>query len=107
MEKEPCTKFCGVLVRLHKVINLQRFEFSVSDVIPANVQNILPLIFFAFFVIFLEKKPTIKFYGVFDHFLGTYEVAKFSMTELYLDVSDVIQTNEHTKHDNCGLHVNF
>ena len=40
MEKEPCTKFCGVLLRFLEVIKLQSIEFSVSDVIPANVQNI-------------------------------------------------------------------
>ena len=77
MRKDPCTKFCGVLIRFHKVVKLQSFEFSVSDVIPENVQNISPLVFFAFFVSFMEKKPPIKFYGVFDHFSRAYEVAKF------------------------------
>ena len=42
-------KVCSVLVRFNEVIKLQSFEFSVSDVIPANVQNISPLVFFAFF----------------------------------------------------------
>ena len=49
MEKESCTKFCGVFVRFHEIIKLQSFEFSVSDAIPANVQNISSLVFFAFF----------------------------------------------------------
>ena len=43
-------------IRLHEVLKLQSFEFSVSDVIYANVQNISPLIFFAFFVSIMEKK---------------------------------------------------
>ena len=43
-KKEPCTKFCVVLVRLHKVITLQSFKFSVSD--------ISPLFFFAFLKFF-------------------------------------------------------
>ena len=77
MRKDPCTKFCGVLIRFHEVVKLQSFEFSVSDVIPENVQHISPLVFFAFFVSFMEKKPPIKFYGVFDHFSRAYEVAKF------------------------------
>ena len=34
MDKEPCTKFCGILIRFHEVIKLQSFGFSVSDVIP-------------------------------------------------------------------------
>ena len=49
MEKKSCTKFCGVLVRFHEIIELQSFEFSVSDVISTNVQNISSLVFFAFF----------------------------------------------------------
>ena len=77
MEKEPCTKFCGVLVRFHELIKLQSFEFSVSDIIPTNVQNISLLVVFSYFVSFMEKKSRIKFYGVFDHFSRTYEVAKF------------------------------
>ena len=55
----------------------------------------------------MEKKPSLKFYGVFDHFSQTYEIAKFWIIKLYFDVSDVMQGNEHTKHANCGLHVNF
>ena len=67
MKKEPCTDFCGVLIRFHEVIKLQSSEFSVSDAIHANVQNMLSLVYFAFFVSFLEKKP-INFYSAFDHF---------------------------------------
>ena len=44
MDKEPCTKFCGMLIRFHEVLNK-----SVSEVISANVQNISPLVFFASF----------------------------------------------------------
>ena len=43
MEKEPCTKFCGVLISSREVMKLQSFESGVSDVITANVQNISPL----------------------------------------------------------------
>ena len=39
-------------------------------------------------------------------FLRTYEVVKYSMIKLYLDVEDVILTKEHTKYGNSGLHVN-
>ena len=77
MEKDPCTNFCGVLVRFHEVIKLQSSEFSVSDVIPTNVQSMSPLVFFAFFTSFQEKKRPIKFHGVFDHFSQTNEVEKF------------------------------
>ena len=88
MEKESCTKFCVILVIFHEVIKLQSSVFNVSDVIPGKVQNISPLVFFAFLVAsFMEKKTPIKFYGVFDHFSRTYEVAKFRMIKLYLDVS--------------------
>ena len=33
----------------------------------------------------MEKKLLVKFYGVFDHFSGTYHVVKFWMIKLYLD----------------------
>ena len=55
----------------------------------------------------MGKKPPIKFYGIFDQFLRTYEVSKFWMINLYLNVSDIMHANEHKKHANCGLHVNF
>ena len=90
-----------------KVIKLQSLEFSISDTIPTNVQNISLLVFFAFFVSFMEKKPPLKFIGVFVHFLRTYEVPKFSMIKSYLDISDVIRVYEHSKYAYCGLHVNF
>ena len=60
-----------------------------------------------YFVSFMKEKPPINFYSVFDHFSQTYEVKKFCIIKLYLNVSDVIHTNRHTKYANCGLHVNF
>ena len=66
------------------------------------------LVFFAFFVTFMEKIPLIiKFYGVFDHFSRTCYVAKFWTTKLYLYVSDVIHANEQKKYANCDLRVIF
>ena len=47
--KGPCTKFCGILISSHEVVKLQSFESGVSDVIPANVQNISALFFLAHF----------------------------------------------------------
>lgn len=49
IEKESCTKFGGVLIGFHEIMKLDSFEFGVSVVIPANVQNISALIFFAYF----------------------------------------------------------
>ena len=77
MEKEPCTKFCGDLVRFHKVIKIPKFEFSVNDVIPPNIQKQHPWFSLHFLTTFMEKKPSLKFYGAFDHFSQTYEIAKF------------------------------
>ena len=48
MEKEPCANFCGALISSHKVMGLQRFESSMSDIISAYVQNISSLVFFAY-----------------------------------------------------------
>ena len=56
MEEEPCTKFCGVVVKFHEVIKLQGFKLGESDVISANVQNISPLVFFAIFLLVLCRK---------------------------------------------------
>ena len=72
-----------------------------------NFQNIFSLVYFAFFVSFMEEQPPIKFYSAFGNFLRTYEVAKFWMIKLCLDTSDVIHANEHTKYAICVLHVNF
>ena len=41
MEKEPSTKFCGILVRFHIVIKLHSFELSLSDVITEKCTNYL------------------------------------------------------------------
>ena len=43
----------------------------------------------------MVKEPFVQFYGSSDHFSGTYEVAKFQMIKLCLDVSDVIHANEY------------
>ena len=50
IQKEPCTKFYGAFfARFDEVIKLQTAEFSVSDIILTDLQNISNLIFFAFF----------------------------------------------------------
>ena len=87
-------------------MKLQSFQFEVCDDIPANVENILPLLFF-FVVDFMKKEPKTKFYGVFEHFSQTHEITKFWMIKLCFNVSDVTHVNEHTSYANCGLHVNF
>ena len=43
----------------------------------------------------MEKAPpTIKFYGVFNHFSQPHEVAKSWTIKLYHCISDIIHTNE-------------
>ena len=63
--------------------------------------------FCIFFVNFVGENTFEKFCCVFDHFSWSYEVPKFWMINLYLDVSGGIHANEYTKHANRGLHVNF
>ena len=60
MEKKPFKNVCEVLVSFHEVMKLQSFEFSVNDVIPANTQNILPLVFFAYLCYFYGETTLIK-----------------------------------------------
>ena len=71
--KKKLVQGCGVLISFHEVMKLQSLEFGLSDVIPANIQNISSLVFFSF----MEKKLSTKFYGVFDHFSRNYEVITF------------------------------
>ena len=55
-----------------------------------------------FFVGFMEKKPFVKSCGVFDHFSQVYQVLKFLMIKMYLDVKDIMHPNEPRKHASCG-----
>ena len=71
MEKESCTKFCHVLISFNEVMKLQSFEFDASDVILRMYKT------FYIFVNFTENELSAKFYGVLDHFSGTYKVTKF------------------------------
>ena len=97
--EEPCTKFCGVLVRFHKVVMQQNFEL-MSHSYPRmykTFQNI-SLVFIVFLLLVLYRKSLLYSFMVFsDHFSRTYEVAKFWVIKLYLDVSDVIHVTEHTR----------
>ena len=47
MEKDPSTKFCGVLISSHEVIKLKSFESGVNNIIPENVQKTSCLLFVA------------------------------------------------------------
>ena len=96
MKKKPCKNICGVLVSFHEFLKSQSFEFSVNDVIPTNTKNILPLVCFAYLCYFYGKTTLIKVLWCFWPILRTFEVTKFWMIKLRLDVSDVIQANEHT-----------
>ena len=47
-KKEPCAKFCGVLISSHEVVKLKSSESGASDAILGNVPNISSLVFFAY-----------------------------------------------------------
>ena len=49
MKKEPCAKFCAILISSQEVMKLQSFESGLSDFVSANVQNIPALVFLARF----------------------------------------------------------
>ena len=44
----------------------------------------------------MEIELSINVSGVFDHFSRIYEITKFSLTKLCIDVSDIIPAIEHT-----------
>ena len=63
-----------VLISFHEVVKLKSAEFYVSDLLPENEQNSLPLVSFPIFVSFMAKQPSAKIYVVFNHFSQTYGV---------------------------------
>ena len=92
-----CLTFCqffslSLLIKVQLIKKARNTRKCTKHFIPGFLCNLL--------LVLWRKKC------VFDHFSQTYEVAKFSMIKLYIDMSDVIPENEHAKHANCGLHVN-
>ena len=67
-EREPCAKFWSLLISSHEIMKLQKFEYWVSNVRPANVQNISLLVSFHSFVTFMVKEPFTQIDSEFDHF---------------------------------------
>ena len=55
MEKDPCKKFCGVLISSHKVMKLQSFESGLNDVIPQMYKTFHPWFSFHIFLILWRK----------------------------------------------------
>ena len=53
MDKKPCAKFFGILISFNEVMMFQSFEFDISDIIPASVQNISLQVFFHIFFFIL------------------------------------------------------
>ena len=64
MEKEPCTKFCVVLISSQEVMKLQSFKSSMSD--SRMYKTLYPWFCLHVFVNFMEKEPFTQFYGHFD-----------------------------------------
>ena len=63
-EEELCAKLCGVLISFQEIMKLQSFEFGVSDIIPANVQNIFTPSFISIF--FIIPRYFIVFFTIFS-----------------------------------------
>ena len=91
MNKEPCTKICGVYICLLEVMKTQYVKLEVYDVIPANVQNVSRSVtpgFFACICWFYGARTYIVLW-CFWPFLQTSQVRKFWMSKLFLNASDV------------------
>ena len=84
--------------------HLQSLELSVNDVISTDVQNMLPLVGFAFFVSSMEKKLSVKFYSVLTIFLTFVNLSCFQ----WLNCVDAWLNLIHklAKYYNCVL-LNF
>ena len=103
MEEKTCAKFGGVLITFHEVVKLQSFEFGVSDVIPANVQNISPLVvFLCVFLLVLWRKNIVQSFMVLLILLR--EIMKSRRFDWFNCVSTQVTSSTYA---NCGLHVNF
>ena len=64
--------------------------------------------FHCIILLVLWRKNVLKSFMVFfDHFPWTYEVKKFWMVKLCLQVNNGIHANKHMKYANCDLLVNF
>ena len=64
-EKEPFTKFEGVLISFHEVIKLQSFEFRVGNVIPENDQKTSHLTFLYIFFLILCRENLLQSVTIF------------------------------------------
>ena len=87
MEKELYTKFVLFWSVLAKLWSYEVFEFSVSDVIPANTQNISSLVFF-------------------EHAIAGWESYKV-LNLLWVEWRQSFVRRECTKHFITGFHYIF
>ena len=83
-----------------EVMKMQSFKLGISDVIPANVKNVVLHIFVNF-----NKTTFAKFCGAFDNFSRTYEVARLWIINCVLTL--VTSFTGLNIYANYGLHVNF
>ena len=72
----------AVFDQLSRSYKVTEFWVRRNDVIPANAQNVSPLVFFAKFYNFMEKDCSAKFYVTFNQFLRFYEIRKFWLIKL-------------------------
>ena len=93
-EKEPCTKFCGVLISCHEVMKLQSSESGVRTSYRRMFKTFHSWFSLHIFVKFTEKEPFIQFFSRYKPWI--HEVVKFWIIKLCFDVSDAIHTNKHT-----------
>ena len=69
MEKEPYTKFRGVLRSNNKTMKLQSFEFDLKFDVYLQIYKIFhPWFSLLSFANFKEKEHSNNFHGAFDHF---------------------------------------
>ena len=97
--RKSVVQFCDDFIRFYIVIKLKVLHSAYATSYPRMYKTCHPWFsFFPWFVTFMEKTPLIiKFYGVFNHFLRTCEVAKSWIIKLYHYVSNAIHANEQTK----------
>ena len=75
-KREPCTKFCGILISFHEVIKLLKWDHTRE----CMKYFTSPLFFYMFLLILLERT-----FWCFDHFWRTYRVKVTSSKQVNIN----------------------
>ena len=99
----------GALISFAEAMMLQRFEFIVSDVIPANLQNFSHQVFFAYFCKFYEEKTFNKVLWYSCFFLKNFEISTKVTSFTWINTHNMLMVSKYNANILCrwSLLVNW